>query len=153
MKSKNINSILFVCLGNICRSPIAEGVARELNKKYNLNLHIDSAGTGSWHIDSPPCPNSVQVAKEFGVDISDLRARVVKKDDFERFCMIVAMDDSNISNLKLLSSAHHKIHKLGNFGRSGQDVPDPYFFKEYDGFKEVYKMIHECVESLFEEIR
>lgn len=143
-----MNSIIFVCLGNICRSPIAEGVARQIAAEKNLNINIDSAGTGSWHIGEAPCENSIKVAKQNGVDIASYRARQVTKKDFEQFDLIVALDSSNYNDLKRLGAKN--LVKLGEFGYDGADVPDPYFFNGFDGFNEVYKMVESCVENLFE---
>lgn len=98
---KKIESILFVCLGNICRSPLAEGVARNLNEEYHLGLKLDSAGTGSWHIGKAPCEGSIKVAKMNGVDISGLRARQVNIRDNDTFDLILAMDNSNYNDLML----------------------------------------------------
>ena len=137
-------SILFVCLGNICRSPLAQGIAEFYNKKYNLNLIIDSAGTGDWHIGEPPCENSIKVAKNNNIDISQYRARQIKLDDFNRFNFIIALDKSNIKNIKLLNK-DKDILKLGNYGYNGEDVPDPYFFDGFDGFDKVYNMIDICI--------
>jgi len=144
-----IKSILFVCLGNICRSPIAEGVAKEYIKKQKLDILVDSAGTGSWHIGEKPCENSIKVAKLNGIDISNQKARQVKKEDFNKFDLIVGLDDSNISNLKNLG-CNNPI-KLGNFGFDGECVPDPYFFDGFEGFDKVFEMIDICVKNLIEE--
>ena len=146
-----IKSILFVCLGNICRSPIAEGVAKEYIKKQKLDILVDSAGTGSWHIGEKPCENSIKVAKLNGIDISNQKARQVKKEDFNKFDLIVGLDDSNISNLKNLG-CNNPI-KLGNFGFDGECVPDPYFFDGFEGFHNVYNMIDSCVKNLIDEYR
>ena len=98
-----IKSILFVkCLGNICRSPIAEGVAKDIFKKKNLDLIIDSAGTGSWHVGEAPCENSIKVAHLNGVEISKQKEQdKLQKDDFKKYDLIVGLDNSNISNLKI----------------------------------------------------
>ncbi|WP_320035683.1 low molecular weight protein-tyrosine-phosphatase [Halarcobacter sp.] len=141
-----VNSILFVCLGNICRSPLAEGIAKEYIKQKNLNIKIESAGTGSWHIGEAPCENSIKVAKQNGIDISNQKARQVNKNDFEEFDLIVGLDDSNISNLKNLGCKSPL--KLGDFGFEGEDVPDPYFFNGFEGFDKVYNMIETCVKTL-----
>ena len=146
-----VKSILFVCLGNICRSPIAEGVAKEYIKKQKLDILVDSAGTGSWHIGEKPCENSIKVAKLNGIDISNQKARQVKKEDFNKFDLIVGLDDSNISNLKNLG-CNNPI-KLGNFGFDGECVPDPYFFDGFEGFHNVYNMIDSCVKNLIDEYR
>jgi protein-tyrosine phosphatase len=142
-----MQSLLFVCLGNICRSPLAEGIARKKATEMGLDIEIDSAGTGDWHIGEPPCQNSLKVAKLHHIDISQLRSRQVTKEDFEKFDCIVALDDSNIANLKKMGAKN--IVKLGNYGYDGADVPDPYFFNGFEGFVEVFKMIEVCVNNLF----
>ena len=144
-----VKSILFVCLGNICRSPLAEGIAKQYIKEKNLNLVIESAGTGHWHIGEKPCDNSIKVAKLNGVDISKQKAQQVKKSDFKTFDLIVGLDDSNISNLKNLGCKNPV--KLGDFGFNGECVPDPYFFDGFEGFDKVFEMIDICVRNLIDE--
>lgn len=141
-----MRSILFVCLGNICRSPIAEGVARKLIEEGGHTIAVDSAGTGSWHVGETPCKHSVTVAKNHAVDISHLRARQVKKADFSTFDIIVALDESNYRDLKSLGCQN--LVKLGDYGHEGADVPDPYFFDGFEGFEHVYTMIESCVKEL-----
>ena len=140
-----IKSVLFVCLGNICRSPLAHGIAREVFD----DVVVDSAGTGSWHIGEPPCVNSIKVAKKHGIDISDLRARQVRKEDFKRFDLIVALDRQNKKDLLRLGAKNVRL--LGEFGYNGEDVPDPYYFNDFEGFEMVFKMIKKCVENLADE--
>ena len=144
-----IKSILFVCLGNICRSPLAEGIAKNYIKEKNLNLVIESAGTGHWHIGEAPCENSIKVGKLNGVDISKQKAQQVKKSDFKTFDLIVGLDDSNISNLKNLGCKNPL--KLGDFGFNGECVPVPYFFDGFEGFDKVFEMIDICVRNLIDE--
>ena len=144
-----IKSILFVCLGNICRSPLAEGIAKNYIKEKNFDLIIESAGTGHWHIGEKPCENSIKVAKLNGVDISNQKARQVKKEDFKNFDLIVGLDDSNIQNLKNLGCKNPL--KLGSFGFDGECVPDPYFFDGFEGFDKVFEMIDICVKNLIDE--
>ena len=144
-----IKSILFVCLGNICRSPLAEGIAKNYIKEKNLNLVIESAGTGHWHIGEAPCENSIKVGLLNGVDISKQKAQQVKKSDFKTFDLIVGLDDSNISNLKNLGCKNPL--KLGDFGFNGECVPDPYFFDGFEGFDKVFEMIDICVRNLIDE--
>lgn len=141
-----MQSILFVCLGNICRSPIAEGVARRLIEEGGHNIVVDSAGTGNWHVGETPCEHSVAVARNHDVDISQLRARQVKKADFTAFDLIVALDQSNYRDLKALGCQN--LVKLGDYGHGGADVPDPYFFDGFEGFENVYAMIESCVREL-----
>ncbi len=143
-----MNSLIFVCLGNICRSPIAEGIAHKIAKEKNLHLKIDSAGTGHWHVGEAPCSNSIRVAKENNTDISMLRARLITKEDIEDFDLIIALDDKNYADLKAMGAKN--LYKLGCFGFNNDDVPDPFFFNGYFGFETVYKMIDQCVEELFE---
>jgi protein-tyrosine phosphatase len=144
-----VKSILFVCLGNICRSPLAEGIAKNYIKEKNLNLVIESAGTGHWHVGEKPCENSIKVALLNGVDISNQKAQQVKKSDFKNFDLIVGLDDSNISNLKNLGCKNPI--KLGDFGFNGECVPDPYFFDGFEGFDKVFEMIDVCVRNLIDE--
>ena len=144
-----MKSVLFVCLGNICRSPIAEGVAKKIAAKKELELVVDSAGTGSWHIDEAPCANSIKVAKQHRVDISGLRGRRVAKSDFNRFDLIVALDQKNYSDLEVLGCKN--LVKLGSFGFDNQDVPDPFFFDGFEGFDKVFDMIEKSVMQLIDE--
>jgi len=141
-----MKSILFVCLGNICRSPLAEGIAKKLNSEY----YIDSCGTGSWHIGETPCANSIKIASQHGIDISRYRARQFSSEDIARFDHIIALDESNLNDLKLLGATN--AIKLGSFGYDNMDVPDPYFFNGFEGFEKVYAMIHDCVEQLLHEL-
>lgn len=144
-------SVLFVCLGNICRSPLAEAIMREKARCAGFELLVDSAGTGSWHIGEPPCDNSVRVARQHGLDISVLRARQVAIEDAERFDMVIGLDARNIADLKRLGMTN--VYKLGNFGHAGDDVPDPYFFPGYEGFEKVFAMIERCCETLLEQLQ
>ncbi len=143
-----MRSIIFVCLGNICRSPLAEGIASDLNKKYDLNLTIESAGTGSWHVGEAPCENSIRVAKMNGIDISKQRARQVKSEDFSNFDMVIGLDSKNVANLKSMGCKDAKL--LGDYGYDGADVPDPYFFDGFEGFEKVYEQIETCVKNLLD---
>lgn len=143
-----MKSVLFVCLGNICRSPIAEGVARKLAAERGLELHIDSAGTGNWHAGEAPCGHSVAAAAKHGIDIASQRARQVRREELGRFDLVIALDQSNYNDLKRMGAAN--LYKLGEFGCGGEDVPDPYFFKGYEGFEKVFSMIDACVRELFD---
>ena len=139
---------MFVCLGNICRSPIAEGCAKKLAKDKSLDIKISSSGTGNWHIGENPCENSVLVSRQHKIDISTYKASQFTKQDISSYDLIVALDDSNLNDLKSLGATN--IVKLGAYGYNSQDVPDPYFFDGFEGFDKVFKMIDECVKSLFE---
>src|SRR5574344_1863203 len=117
-------SILFVCLGNICRSPLAQGIAQEYINKNQLDILVASAGTGSWHIGEAPCENSIKVSLLNGVDISKQKARQVKKDDFQKFELVIALDDNNLKDLKDLGCKNPL--KLGDFGYEGACIPGTY---------------------------
>lgn len=145
-----MKSILFVCLGNICRSPIAEGIARHLITQYDYPITVDSAGTGHWHIGEAPCPHSITVAQNHGIDISSLRARQVTKEDFIAFDIIIALDQSNYRDLKAMGCPN--LTKLGTYGFEGADVPDPFFFEGFEGFEQVFTMIETSVQSLLQSI-
>ncbi len=142
-------SILFVCLGNICRSPLAEGIAKAYAKERGLDLVVESAGTGSWHIGEPPCDGSQKVAKMHGIDISEHRARQITQEDINKFDIIVALDSKNKSDLQAMGAKD--VCKLGDFGYNGADVPDPYFFNGFEGFLEVYDMCEKCTRNLIDE--
>ncbi|WP_417328440.1 low molecular weight protein-tyrosine-phosphatase [Halarcobacter sp.] len=144
-------SIIFVCLGNICRSPLAEGAAKQYIKDKGLDIYIESAGTGSWHIGEPPCENSIKVAHQNGLDISQQRARQVKTEDFEKFDYVIGLDDSNVQNLKNLGCKN--VLKLGDYGYDGEDVPDPYFFDGFEGFDKVFSMINTCTKNFIDTIK
>lgn len=141
-------SIIFVCLGNICRSPLAYGIAKDYAKKLNLELFVDSAGTSSWHIGETPCLNSIKVAKLNQVDISQHRAKQIKKADFDRFDFVVALDKNNYKDLQKLSCTN--LVKLGDYGNGGACIEDPYYFTDFEDFKRVYKTIEFCVKNLID---
>jgi protein-tyrosine phosphatase len=125
------SSVLFVCLGNICRSPLAEAAFRREAQRLGLDVEIDSAGTGDWHIGYPPDPRAAAVAARNGVDIAHLRARQVTSDDFRRFDHIVALDANNLRDLERLRPADGKARLtllLDHVeGREGEAVADPYY--------------------------
>lgn len=146
-----MKSILFVCLGNICRSPLAHGIALDIANKNNLDIKIDSAGTSSWHNGEPPCENSIKVAKNHNIDISKQISRLVKKKDFKKFDLIVALDQNNYDDL--LAMGCKNLVKLGDYGFGGDDVPDPYYYKNFDGFEKVFEMIEISVRKLLNSIK
>lgn len=144
--------ILFICLGNICRSPIAEGIARDLILKQGLDIQVDSAGTSSFHIGEPPHKNSIKISKLNNIDISTQKSRPVNVYSDKEYDYYVVMDESNKANLLVFGFEESKILKLGSFTTSfkkyNEDVPDPYTFKDLEGFKEVFDMIYEGITNL-----
>ena len=136
-----MTSVLFVCLGNICRSPLAEGVFRATVENAGLSdrFLIDSAGTGAWHAGDPPDPRSIEVAARHGIDLSAQRARQVTDRDFTQFDFILAMDSNNLSTLKSRTRKDHPGLRLF-LNSPPTDVPDPYYGGD-DGFERVYQMI------------
>lgn len=144
-----MKKILFVCLGPICRSPLAEGVAQNISEKEGLNLVIDSAGTSNWHEGERPCEHSITIARQNEVDISTQRSRPVTKQDIEHFDYIVAMDAQNKSDLE--NFGFNNVYKLGDFGGyKGANVPDPYFFNGFKGFEKVFEMVDVCVKDFLQ---
>ena len=144
-----VKSILFVCLGNICRSPLAEGIAKKIAKERGLDILIDSAGTSNYHIGEPPDSRSVAVACQNGVDISMLRGRQIGKSD-SKFDLIVAMDRQNQINIARFK-LENRLVMMGEFGLDGVDIPDPYYGDSKD-FKRVYDMLTKAINVMFDEI-
>lgn len=142
--------VLMVCLGNICRSPLAEGI---LKSKVDLNkIFVDSAGTGSWHIGSEPDRRSVATAKRYDLDITQQRGRQFSKKDFEDFDYIFAMDNSNFKDIMAMAETdeeRQKVHLILEeiFPSENVDVPDPYHGGE-QGFENVYQMLNEACEII-----
>jgi protein-tyrosine phosphatase len=142
-------SVLFVCLGNICRSPTAHGVFAKLieQRGYGRLITVDSAGTGDWHLDHAPDKRTTQVAASKGYDLSQLRARLVTPADFEQFDYIIAMDRANLRDLREMQPESYSGH-LGLFldfseQNSLHEVPDPYYGGE-DGFELVFGLVEEA---------
>lgn len=150
--------VLFVCLGNICRSPTAEGVFRNVVEKAGLleSIEIDSAGTHAYHVGEPPDTRAQAAAKRRGIDLSALRGRRATDVDIECFDYVLAMDAENHVNLLAICPAglEHKIRLFLEFApnRPEREVPDPYFGGD-NGFERVLDMIEEASEGLLSDIR
>ena len=154
-------SVLFVCLGNICRSPTAHAVFRQLVDDENLNqfIKIDSAGTGDWHIGCPPDRRSSEAAMERGYDLSDLRARLVNREDFYLFDHILVMDRKNFRDVTALApnDLKAKISLFLNYSLIAKEsclteVPDPYYGGD-DGFDKVLSMIEDGSRGLLSSLK
>lgn len=147
--------ILMVCLGNICRSPLAEGILKEKIKKAGLDWQVDSAGTSGWHSGELPDKRSVLIASKYGIDITDQRSRKVRSIDYEEFDLIFAMDIQNYKDLQSLASKEEteKIKLILNeiYPEEHRSVPDPYW--DDNGFEKVYQMLDEACEMIVQRYR
>jgi len=142
--------ILMVCLGNICRSPLAEGILK--SKLKSDVFFVDSAGTGAWHSGELPDKRSINVAKKYGIDLTNQRARLFVVDDFEKFDRIYVMDKSNYVNVCKLAPLPDYIEKVElilDESNPGKDleVPDPYYGGD-QGFENVFRMLNEACEKI-----
>jgi protein-tyrosine phosphatase len=141
--------VLFVCLGNICRSPSAEGVFREIS-----DCVTDSAGTGGWHVGAPPYGPMLEAAARRGYDFSDLRARQFRREDFADFDLIVGMDDANIRDIETLRPSGNKtpVQLFTNFAPElgAKQVPDPYYTRDFDG---ALDLIESCAKGLRDKLQ
>jgi protein-tyrosine phosphatase len=158
MGSRSVKRVLFVCMGNICRSPTAEGVFRQVLAKHAPDLHIevDSAGTHDYHVGSPPDHRAIAAARRRGIDLSGLRARMVCAEDFETFDLILAMDDDNLRELRRRAPVthHERIRLMMEFAPNApsRHVPDPYYGGP-QGFEEVLDLLEEAAQGLVAQLR
>lgn len=151
--------ILFVCLGNICRSPLAEGVFRQHVVEAGLSerFAIASAGTGGWHVGSPPDPRMCRTARARGVEIGHQRGRQLVAEDLLRHELILGMDRQNLANIQKLASADVPASRVNLFRRFDPEpgtleVPDPYYGPD-DGFEEVFDIVHRTSAALLAHLR
>jgi protein-tyrosine phosphatase len=147
--------ILMVCLGNICRSPLAEGILQ--SKVHPDVLQVDSAGTAAYHIGNLPDSRSIDVARKYGLDLTYQRARQFSVDDFDAFDLIYAMDESNYQNILALARSDEDASKVKMIlnesnPNSNQSVPDPYYGGN-DGFENVYQMLDEACEIIANKVQ
>lgn len=149
-------SVLFVCLGNICRSPLAEAALRAEADRAGLFIEIDSAGTGDWHVGSPPDSRAQAVALRNGIDISTYRGRQITPHDFHRFDHIFALDAENLKNLRRIrpSDGIANLRLLMDLvpGREGSSVTDPYFGED-EGFDETWEDVTRAARALIERLQ
>ena len=156
MTESSINSVLFVCLGNICRSPSAHGVFRHMLKTAGEGVKVDSAGTAASHRGGSPDKRSLKVAKARGYEFSDLRARKVTDQDFEQFDLVLAMDNENLQDLQAICPPEHqaKVKLFMHYAQKHQDqseVPDPYYGGAA-GFEYVLDLIEDASSGLLASI-
>ena len=150
--------VLFVCMGNICRSPTAQGVFEHLVERQGLGslIDVDSAGTHAYHVGEPPDPRAMQAARKRGIELGRQRARRISEKDFLEFDYVLAMDRSNYDDLLLLAPADHtsKLHLFLTFapGLAVDEVPDPYY-GGITGFERVLDLIEQAALGLLAEIR
>jgi protein-tyrosine phosphatase len=141
--------VLMVCLGNICRSPLAQGVLENLSREQDLDWYVDSAGTSNWHAGEAPDPRAIQCARSYGMDIRQQRSRQVTLADFERFDWLLAMDKSNFQHLQQMApkGTLHKVRLLMEYWPDApvKEVPDPYY---NDAFDEAYQLIRKACQHL-----
>lgn len=150
--------VLLVCMGNICRSPLAHGVVRQrlIDAGLAERVLIDSAGTHGFHVGSPPDERAQAAALRRGIDVSDLRARRVHSRDFELFDLVLAMDEENLEALREMAAGEHHV-KIRLFmeyasGEAGRIVPDPYY-GGLIGFERVLDMVEEAADGLLNRLR
>lgn len=147
-----MQKILFVCLGNICRSPLAEGIMLHLKETHRLSVEIDSAGTSNYHIGEAPDRRTIANARKNGVDLSALRARQFVAADFDYFDRIFVMDRSNLSHVRRLAKTSEHTQKLSLLldllsPQQELEVPDPYYGGE-ESFEEVFQLVYKACEKL-----
>ena len=148
--------ILMVCLGNICRSPLAEGILQAKVNSEGLDIKVDSAGTGGWHVGQGPDHRAVAIANKYGIDISQQQARQFSSTDFEGFDIIYAMDGSNLSDIVSLANSNEDIEKVRLIlneinPEDNTPVPDPYYGGD-DGFEKVYQLLDAACEMITKKI-
>ena len=145
--------ILMVCLGNICRSPLAQGILE--NKSTNLNIEIDSAATASYHIGKKPDIRSIEIAKKNNIDITNQSARQFSMDDFKKFDIIYAMDKNNYNHLFSLATTKEDRKKikliLNEISPKNESVPDPYYGGN-NGFKNVYTILNDACDQIIKNL-
>lgn len=144
-----ISQVLFVCLGNICRSPLAEGIARH----YDKEMRFDSAGLSGYHRGEAPCKGSKAIAQKYNISLEGITSRPIRYPKDDEFDLIVCMDSQNYQDLLELGFCQSKLKKLGDFGFGGEDVPDPYYYVGMEGFEKVYAMINQGVKNLLQTIK
>jgi protein-tyrosine phosphatase len=157
---QNRVGVLFVCLGNICRSPLAEAILIHRLRERGLidQFDVDSCGTGQWHVGERADPRAIQVGKKNGVDVSSIARQLDPSSDFDRFTWIVPMDKDNLRHLIGAGAPQNRLHLMCSFDPSHKgkptdapDVPDPYY-SEGDGFKKIFELLDAACEGMLERL-
>ena len=148
--SKSIK-ICFVCLGNICRSPAAQGILQHEAERKGLNLSLDSAGTAAYHVGNPPDPRSIAVAKQNGIPISQFRARKFTREDFKNFNHIYVMDQSNYKDVIGLAETREEQEKVSLLLPDEKEVPDPYYGGP-EGFESCYSLLDDACTQIVKKL-
>ena len=151
-----MKNILMVCLGNICRSPIAHGILKDKAEKHSIQLNVDSAGTGNWHIESKPDIRSINTAKKHDIDISNQKARQISKIDLDQYDIVFVMDQQNLKDVKTLCAnkeQREKVRLILNEVKkdSNESVPDPYY-DELHGFENVFNLLENACENIINKL-
>ncbi len=145
--------ILFVCLGNICRSPLAEGILKSKLKKRGIQSKVESAGFESYHINEPPDPRALKIAEKHGIDITENKCRLFVADDFDNFDVIYVMDTSNYRDVQYFSRNDDDMDKvkylLSVISGKNKSVPDPYYGGE-SGFENIFNLLEEACDKIAE---
>jgi protein-tyrosine phosphatase len=148
--------VLMVCLGNICRSPMAQGILEKKIRERGLDIEVDSAGTSDYHIDEEPDERAIRKSREYDIDITAYRGRQISLEDFDEYDVIFAMDESNYTNIIALTEEEEKRNKVKmmlNESEAGANmsVPDPYFGGE-EGFENVYRLLDRACDKFLDRI-
>ena len=146
-------NIIFICLGNICRSPLAEAIANKYIQDNKItNISISSAGTGDWHIGHPPCDKSQKIAKQFSLDISKYKASQISSKHINDYDYYLVVDDTTYKNVLSLGINEAKILKLSFFGLDSKDIKDIYFVSEEEEIKDIFLEIELSVHNFIKHI-
>lgn len=149
-------NILFVCLGNVCRSPLAEGILKEKLKKNNLTANVESAGFESYHINEHPDKRAIKVAKKNGIDITDYSCRLFTTDDYDKFDRIFVMEAANYRDVKYFARNEKDLEKvkflMSVISGKNEPIPDPYFGDE-EGFDKTFEMLDKACNKIVQKLK
>jgi len=145
--------IIFICLGNICRSPLAEAIAKKYISSNKIkDIEISSAGTGSWHIGKAPCPKSQSIANKFNLDLNGYQANQITSTNVAGYDYYLTVDNSTNNDTLSIGASKSKVFKLGDFGLDGADIPDIYYINSKKEIENVYNMLELSVSTFFKKM-